>query len=152
MMSIRVPRPTLALIWDVRYGRVLRRVLTYIRQFAGPDLEGGSMCGCWEVVRLASGSLWQHFVECRLGLSRKEAAQFLGFASGALLDRHLRDTGLPPFQMLRNWVYVVLLVEWNAAGVSIAHWVLRRNGDPAVYYRFVPRVTTCSWTEVSGSW
>ena len=82
---------------------------------------------------------------CRLKLSAAGAARTLGFSSPAGLHQWIRGNGLPPFSLLRNWVYVIELLRQERRGVSLAHWALDRDVDPAVYYRFVLRVTGQSW-------
>lgn len=82
---------------------------------------------------------------CRLKLSAAGAARTLGFDSSASLQRWIRENDLPPFSLLRNWIYVIVLLKQQRNGVSLAHWALEQDGDPAVYYRFVLRVTGQSW-------
>ena len=103
---------------------------------------------CWDRVVQASGDLWPFLTECRLGLSRKAAARLLGFPSGDALDRDLQDRMLPSFPLLRNWSYVVLLTEADVAGRSLWRFVLRQNGDPSMYYRFIRKTTGHTWQDV----
>lgn len=106
------------------------------------------MSACWDHVVRATGDLWRLLTECRLGFTRKAAARILGFPSGDALDEDLRDRGLPPFRLLRERGYVVLLTEADAEGKSLWRWVLRQNGDPAMYYRFIRKITGLTWQEV----
>ena len=111
--------------------------------------RGHTMPACWGQVVRASGELWDWLAECRLGFTRPVAARVLGHDSGDAHDEALRERNLPPFKLLRDWVYVVLLLEREERGQPSVHqWVRRQNGDPAMYYRFVKKVTGLPWREV----
>jgi hypothetical protein len=83
--------------------------------------------------------------DCRLGLSAARASRILGCGTPEHLDRWMRLNGLPPFALFRNWIYVILLLQQDRNGLPLAHWALNRADDPAVYYRFVLRVTSRTW-------
>lgn len=106
------------------------------------------MPACWDQVVQAVQNLWPMFAECRLGFSRAAAARILGFSSGQALDHDLRERPLPPFRVLRDWIYLVLLLEQDARGISLSGWVTEQNGNPSTYYRFVHNLTGRTWGEV----
>ena len=66
-------------------------------------------------------SLMQLLKDCRLGLCVTTAARLLGYDSPAEFNSWLRRCGLPPFSLLRNWVYVVHLLRQDARGLALAH-------------------------------
>lgn len=74
------------------------------------------MSACWDRVARTSGELWRWLEECRLGFTRPVAARVLGYDSGDAHDESLRGRNLPPFTLLRDWVYVVLLLEREERG------------------------------------
>lgn len=106
------------------------------------------MPACWDQVVQTAENLWPMVRECRLGFSRAAAARIRGFSSGQALDLDLRDRGLPPFRVLRDWIYLVLLLEQDARGTPLGRWVADQNGNPATYYRFVRELTGLTWGQV----
>lgn len=82
-----------------------------------------------------------------LAVSARKAALELGLQRSAVLDEWLRTRGLPQYQLVRDWYYVVRLLELSEE-VALSRWSLMRGRDPAMYYRLVTRVTRLSWTEV----
>lgn len=89
------------------------------------------------------------FQDIRLSLSATSAAKSLGLKSAGALERMLADLSIPPFYSLRDWHYVVQLVDrFSASDTSIAHWSLARGEYPSVYYRFIRRVTRLTWNDV----
>ena len=104
----------------------------------------------WTGVEERCGAIWVLLEECRLDLNAVRVARKLGHRDAASLQRSLRAKNLPPFSALRDWVYVVLLLNHAEHDTSLAHLVLGRGEDPAMYYRFIARVTGRSWTELRG--
>jgi hypothetical protein len=104
----------------------------------------------WDEIVARCGPLWEVLGSCRLGLSAREAGRALGLSSGAALERQLRDSGLPPYRALRDWVYVAMIVDETANGDrSLASWSFARGSYPAVYYRFVVRITGHTWKQIA---
>jgi hypothetical protein len=89
-------------------------------------------------------SLW---ASVDLTLSSRRAAAALGVRNSDALRDWLRERRLPPYRTLRDWFYVVRLVELAEYG-SLAQWALRDARDPATYYHFVERVTGMTWGTV----
>ena len=66
--------------------------------------------------------MWPHLIllaECRLELNAVSAARRLGHTDAASLQRYLRANHLPAFTPLRDWVYVVLLLDHYEKGTSL---------------------------------
>jgi len=79
-----------------------------------------------------------------LTLSARRAAHAMGLHDSDELRDWLRERGLPPYLLLRNWYYVVQLLELAERG-SLARWALEGARDPATYYRFSERTTGMTW-------
>lgn len=89
------------------------------------------------------------FQDIQLSLTATSAAKSLGLKSAERLERMLADRRIRPFYSLRDWHYVVEIVDrFSMSDTSIAHWALARGEYPSVYYRFVRRVTRLSWTDI----
>lgn len=107
--------------------------------------SGSRVAFDWPCIIERCGPLWPLLIECDLALSRAGAARALGFANGAAFDRWLRAQALPPFRLLREWTYVVAVMDGARQEGSLARWSLQRGTYPEIFYRFVARVTGRSW-------
>lgn len=101
----------------------------------------------WAAIQSRWPELFDHFRECDLGLRAALLAPILGLESPHALETELRMRRLPPFRLLRNWCYLVRLLEENEHGETISALALTRGRDPAMYYRFVRRTSGLLWTE-----
>jgi hypothetical protein len=99
----------------------------------------------WTMWSARIGPFQRVFDDVRLRLSAREAAHELQCVSRREFERLLRARGLPPYPTLRNWYYVIRLLEIDESGVAISRWLLSRGRDPATVYRFVRRTTGTSW-------
>ncbi len=86
--------------------------------------------------------------ETRLGVTAKDAAEYLGLETEGALREWLKKRWLPPFKYLRQWYYVVQIVERWERGEAIAGWALARGDNPSVYYKFVESVGRVKWTQL----
>ncbi len=100
----------------------------------------------WDALMSRNDVLVRHFKEVRLSLTATRAARELGLKRADELGRWLRHQHLPPYTPLRNGVYVVLLLELNDRGVSLARWARQQGHYESVYYRFVVSATGHVWT------
>jgi len=98
----------------------------------------------WSMVMAACGPLPSLWASVDLTLSCRRAADALGVRNSDALRDWMRVRRLPPYRTLRDWYFVVRLVEL-AEGGSLARWALMDARDPATYYRFVERVTGMTW-------
>lgn len=103
----------------------------------------------WETVLSRCGALIPLLMEVHLHLTAPKAALAIGLRDAKALRTELRRRRLPPFQDLRDWIYVVQLLERHANGEPIARFAMRRGSYPHQYYRLVGRVTGLSWARVS---
>lgn len=88
------------------------------------------------------------FDDCHLSLRVSRAAALLGLPNKSALHRLLLVRRLPPFQLFRNWCYVIQLTDRFANEEALSSWVLRRSEDPANYYKLVRWTTGRRWQEV----
>jgi len=109
----------------------------------GPDIERQ-----WKETLSRFTELHPLFAELRLDVTAKRAASHLGLADSRALSAWLRGRHLPPFKILRDWYFVVLMVERDADGDAIARWTLHTGMNPSVYYNFVRACTQSTWTAV----
>lgn len=91
------------------------------------------------------------FADLRLNVTAKRAAAFLGLADSRALEHWLRKRRLPPFRILRDWYYLVLMLERDGGGDAIAHWTLHDGTNPSVYYNFARKVSQSTWTSVKSA-
>jgi hypothetical protein len=101
----------------------------------------------WHKVIEACGPLPSLWASVDLTLSSRRAAHAIGVRDSDALREWLRERRLPPYLVLRNWYYVLRLVELAEQG-SLAQWALNGERDPATYYRFVAREAGMSWRRV----
>lgn len=101
----------------------------------------------WAAVIADCAPLLPLWASVDLTLSSRRAAHALGLGDSDALRDWLRQRRLPPYQSLRNWYYMVRLVELAEQG-SLARWALSDERDPATYYRFVEREAGMSWSSV----
>lgn len=112
----------------------------------------------WELVMDRYRDLVTLFQGCQLGLLISGASRTLGLQDKAALRRVLENRRLPPFRSLRDWCYVVHLLDQFSrayADDTLGCWALRRGEDPRAYYRLVKRTTGHHWKEVQsmgGAW
>jgi hypothetical protein len=111
-------------------------------------MHGDELLLAWQALATRCGPLWRLLHDCRLGLTAGQAAITLGLKDPAELRKWLQSGRLPPFAYLRNWGYVVFLLERPQGSASLAGMVLDRGEDPSMYYRFVKRVTGMPWRNV----
>jgi hypothetical protein len=104
------------------------------------DTEWREWCG--KISELAA--LWQD-VDLALGPTR--AAQSLGLKNAATLHARLRSMGLPTYGLLRDWYYLICLLERDANRRTVSAELLSRGRDPASVYRFVLRFSGLRWSE-----
>jgi len=103
----------------------------------------------WRRVAGRWPALWELFHDCNLGLSAARTARVLGVPGRDRLEAELRQRGLPPHQLFRDWVYLRLLVDRAVeGGEPLARQAQRRGKDPAPYYRFISRVAGRPWAMV----
>ena len=120
----------------------------HLRRLASPSpVSLGDTDGSWSHALRDVESFVRIWAELDLRLSTHRAALLLGFRSSDALHEWLTTHDLPPYLVLRNWYYVVRLVELSQQR-SLAEWTLRGGHDPSIYYRFAKRVTGCSWSEL----
>lgn len=86
--------------------------------------------------------------DTRLRVTATHAAGYLGLPSSEALRSWLDARQLPPFKRLRNWYYLVALLERSERGEAIACWALTRGENPAVYYKFARSVGGVPWTQL----
>lgn len=98
----------------------------------------------WRELKSSIGPLAALLDKVDLAVTARRAAHALQLRDSAALHTWLLTRGLPPYRLLRDWYYVVRLVELVESG-SLAEWTLRLGRDPATYYRFVARVTGENW-------
>jgi hypothetical protein len=101
----------------------------------------------WHKVIEACGPLPSLWASVDLTLSSRRAAHALGVRDSDALREWLRERRLPPYLVLRNWYYVVRLVELAELG-SLAQWALNDARDPATFYHYVERTTGLSWRTI----
>lgn len=102
----------------------------------------------WERVMARAGPLRAVLEECRLGLTGPMAASRLGVAA-CQLHHYLRCGRVPPFRLLRDWAYVVILVgRAEVPSWSLHVHAIRAGSEPGVYYRFFRRTTGRTWCEL----
>ena len=108
----------------------------------------------WHAVLERCSDLLPLFERCELRLRATEVAQAMGLRSCAALHQLLAIRRLPPFSALRDWYYVVVLVDKfglhkTTSGLgTLSAYVLQRGEDPRMYYRLVKRTTGHRWGEV----
>jgi hypothetical protein len=102
----------------------------------------------WEHILAIAHDILPFLSDIRLSVTATQVASGLGLSSTEALGRLLHKRQLPRFTLLRDWFYVVTLVQQAEGGDSLAAWAMRREEYPDVYYRFIRRVTGFSWTIV----
>lgn len=84
----------------------------------------------------------------KLRTSAKDVAKHLNLLRHGDLKQHMRERNLPPFRILRDWFYLVELVQISHGDQSLCGWALKRGEQPAVYYRFVRGLAGLKWGDV----
>ncbi len=121
--------------------------LAYERAFVTEDDQ--NIDAAWQSVMNRCVDILPLFRDVDLRLSALRSARLLGLPSVAALRRNLVAYRLPPFELLRDWSYVVhLVMHCGGQCESIAPWALRQDRAPSVYYRFVRRVTGHTWSKL----
>ena len=87
------------------------------------------------------------FASVALSICASDAAARVGLRDAAALGAWLVARRMPPFRVLRDWYYVVRLVELSHTD-SLCRWALSGGNAPEVSCRFVERVTGESWSTV----
>lgn len=98
----------------------------------------------WRRLLEACGPLVLLWASVDLTFSARRAARSLFLKDTRALLGWLVERRLPPYQILRNWYFVVRLAEIAENG-SLSKWALQNGRDPAIYYRFIERTTGASW-------
>jgi len=93
------------------------------------------------------GELHQLFENTQLGITAEHAMAHLRLADSLAIKKWLEARRLPPFKLLRNWYYLVAMLERAEAGDAIAAWALRQGKNPSVYYRFVLSLGGGTWEQ-----
>jgi len=112
------------------------------------DPEKDAIDARWNLVRERIGDLCPLFDEIRLSLSQTQVARALALPNVGALRRLLRTRDLPDVRVLRDWYYVVRMVERAHQGDALGHWTMHRGDCADVYYRFVETVTGLPWRVV----
>ena len=95
-----------------------------------------------------SEELLPFFSDQRLSVSETQVAATLRLPNADALRRQLVARRLPPFGALRDWYYLVRMVERAERGEHIAQWAMHRGEYATVYYRFVSRLTGKGWRTI----
>lgn len=103
----------------------------------------------WIDVMQRCADLMPFFADSRLDVSATQVARQLGVRRAQGLERLLRMRGLPPFRLLRNWIYIVQLAQRHERGESVARWAMRRGEYPTPYYRMAIHETGQLWSVVA---
>ncbi len=114
------------------------------------DGDGHDIDRAWAEVMQRCADLLPFFVETRLDLSATRVAIQMGVRRAQGLERMLRTRRLPPFRSLRNWIYIVQLVQRHESGESVAHWAMQQGEYPTPYYRMVTKESGLLWSDVVG--
>jgi len=112
------------------------------------DAEKDATDARWNLVLERIGDLRPLFDEVRLSLRQTQVAHLLALPNIDALRRVLRARRLPDFRLLRDWYYVVRMVERSYEDDALGHWAMYRGDCANVYYRFVERVTGLKWRVV----
>ena len=102
----------------------------------------------WTSVMTACAPLLPAFANLRLSLRATEAARAMDLPNVTVLQRWLMMHHLPRFKELRDWYFVVAMVERFDDEATLGKWAMRQGISPSSYYRHVFRVTGHSWSEV----
>jgi len=105
-------------------------------------------CSRWKAVLSRYHEVFQLLDEVRFDYSATYIARLVGFGRGDRLERELALRGLPPFRLLRNWMYVVRLATHHRNGVSVAKLALTSGQFPAMYYRLIRSTTGSQWNSI----
>lgn len=100
----------------------------------------------WTACLLRFADLLPFFASLRLKVSETQVARAMGLPNADTLRRLLRKRGLPPFRLLRDWYYVVVMVERAESGNAVAKWSMHDGSYPDVYYRFAQHLTGMLWS------
>ena len=108
-------------------------------------LDDADIAGRWERTVARFVDLLPFFADVRLSMSETQAAYGLGLANADALRRWLLKRHLPPYRVLRDWYYVVVMVERADARNALGRWTMERGDFANVYYRFVEKITGQPW-------
>lgn len=103
----------------------------------------------WDDVMRRCADLLPFFADLRLSVSATQVATQLGLRRAQGLERLLRERGLPPFRLLRNWIYIEHIIRRHEGGDTIAHWTMQRGEYPRPFYDLVLRETGLPWSVVA---
>lgn len=103
----------------------------------------------WDEVMRRCADLLPFFADLRLSVSATQVAAQLGLRRAQGLERLLRERRLPPFRLLRNWIYIEHLIRRHEEGDTIAHWTMQRGEYPKPFYDLVFRETGLLWSVVA---
>lgn len=115
-----------------------------------PDdsVDAAAIHGAWNAVMQRAAQLLPYFAENLLKVSASSVARELGFRRADVLARYLIANRLPPFELLRNGIYVVQLLECHERGGNLAQWARARGHYESTYYHFIQNATGFMWTDV----
>ncbi len=99
----------------------------------------------WTACVARFADLLVFFATLKLSVSETQVALAMGLPNADALRRLLMKRELPPFSLLRDWYYVVIMLERDEAGNAVANWSLEQGSYPDVYYGFAQRVTGLRW-------
>jgi hypothetical protein len=115
------------------------------KPFAAETSEFVNHMAIWAAVLDRASEILPCFADLRLDMRATVVATILGLERSDQLGRWLRRHKLPPFRLLRNWIYIVRLAEQNAEGISLSGWALAQGRYPSMYYRLVVETTGLPW-------
>ena len=99
----------------------------------------------WVACLARFAELLPFFASLRLKVSETQVALAMGLPNADALRRLLIKRGLPPFRLLRDWYYVVVMTERAEARSAVAKWSMRDGSYPDAYYRLAQRLTGVRW-------
>ena len=99
----------------------------------------------WDATLALCGDLLPYLAELRLSVSATQVATAMRLPNADALRRLLLKRRLPPFRVLRDWYYLVRMLERAERGEALGAWSMQRGDYADVYYRFVARLTGQRW-------
>ena len=99
----------------------------------------------WTACLAQFADLLVFFATLKLAVSETQVALAMGLSNPDALRRLLMKHKLPPFSLLRDWYYVVIMLERAEAGHAVAKWSMNEGSYPDVYYSFARRVSGLPW-------
>ena len=101
----------------------------------------------WAVVIERLGELRVHLDGLELSLTSGVMAERIGLDGSGALNKELERRGLPPYDELRDFYYVVACATRFTHEESLSKFASQRGARSSDYYRMVER-TGCTWTTV----